>query len=42
MAIVSSDRRVRPDDVVTVHIPLDKIHLFDAESELSLRRTAVS
>jgi multiple sugar transport system ATP-binding protein len=40
VAIVPSDRRVRPDDVVTVHIPLDKMHLFDAESELSLRRTA--
>jgi multiple sugar transport system ATP-binding protein len=40
VAIVSADRRVRPDDMVTVHIPLDKIHLFDAESELSLRRTA--
>ena len=40
VAIVSADRRVRPDDVVTVHIPLDKIHLFDAESELSLPRSA--
>ena len=42
VAIVSADRGVRPDDVVTVHIPHDKIHLFDAESELSLRRTAAS
>jgi len=42
VAIVSSDRRVRPDDVVTVHIPFDKIHLFDAESELSLRRNVVA
>ncbi len=42
VAIVSSDRRVRPDDVVTVHIPLDKMHLFDAESELSFRRAAAS
>ena len=42
VAIVSSDRRVRPDDVVTVHIPLDKMHLFDAESELSFRRVAAS
>jgi len=40
VAIVPSDRRVRPDDAVTVHIPLDKMHLFDAESELSLRRSA--
>ncbi len=42
VAIVSSDRRVRPDDVVTVHIPLDKMHLFDAETELSFRRAAAS
>jgi multiple sugar transport system ATP-binding protein len=41
VAVVSADRRVRPDDEVTVHIPLDKIHLFDAESELSLPRTSV-
>ena len=40
VAVVSADRRVRPDDEVTVHIPLDKIHLFDAESELSLPRIA--
>jgi multiple sugar transport system ATP-binding protein len=42
VAVVSADRRVRPDDEVTVHIPLDKIHLFDAESELSLPRSATS
>jgi multiple sugar transport system ATP-binding protein len=42
VAIVPSDRGVRPDDVVTVHIPLDKMHLFDAETEGSLRRTVVS
>ena len=42
VAIVSSERRVRPGDVVTLHIPLDKMHLFDAETELSVRRTAVS
>ena len=41
VAVVSADRRVRPDDDVTVHIPLDKVHLFDAESELSLPRIAV-
>ena len=39
VAVVSSDRNVRPGDVVTLHIPLDKIHLFDATSELSLLRT---
>jgi multiple sugar transport system ATP-binding protein len=42
VAIVSSERRVRPGDVVTLHIPLEKMHLFDAETELSVRRTAVS
>jgi multiple sugar transport system ATP-binding protein len=41
VAVVSAERRVRPGDVVTLHIPLDKVHLFDAESELSVRRTAV-
>ena len=42
VAIVSSERRVRPGDVVTLHIPLDKMHLFDADTELSVRRSAVS
>jgi hypothetical protein len=28
--------------VVTLHFPLDKIHLFDAETELSVRRTRVA
>jgi multiple sugar transport system ATP-binding protein len=42
VAIVSSERRVRPGDVVTLHIPLDKMHLFDAETELSVRRSAVA
>ena len=42
VAIVSSERRVRPGDVVTLHIPLEKMHLFDTETELSVRRTAVS
>jgi multiple sugar transport system ATP-binding protein len=42
VAIVSSERRVRPGDVVTLHVPLDKMHLFDAETELSVRRTAAS
>ncbi len=42
VAIVSSERRVRPGDIVTLHIPLDKMHLFDAETELSVRRTAVA
>jgi multiple sugar transport system ATP-binding protein len=41
VAVVSSERGVRPGDVVTLHIPLEKMHLFDAETELSVRRTAV-
>ncbi len=40
VAVVSADRRVRPDDVLTVHLPLDKMHLFDAETELNLPRSA--
>ena len=39
VAVVSSDRNVRPGDVVTLHLPLDKIHLFDATGEASLLRT---
>ena len=41
VAIVSSERGVRPGDVVTLHFPLEKIHLFDAATELSVRRTRV-
>ena len=36
VAIVSSEQRVRPGDIVTLHIPLEKMHLFDAETELSV------
>ncbi len=42
VAVVSAERRVRPGDVVTLHFPLDKIHLFDAATELSVRRTRVA
>ncbi len=42
VAVVSSERRVRPGDVVTLHIPLAKMHLFDAETELSVRRSIAS
>ncbi len=42
VAVVSSERRVRPGDVVTLHIPLEKMHLFDAETELSVRRSVTS
>jgi len=39
VAVVSSDRNVRPGDVVTLHLPLEKIHLFDATTEMSLLRS---
>jgi multiple sugar transport system ATP-binding protein len=39
VAVVSSDRRVRPGDVVTLHIPLDKVHVFDLDSEAALVRS---
>ncbi len=42
VAVVSSERRVRPGDIVTLHIPLEKMHLFDAETELSVRRTVTA
>jgi multiple sugar transport system ATP-binding protein len=32
VAIVDSDNRVRPNDIVKLMIPLDKVHLFDPES----------
>jgi multiple sugar transport system ATP-binding protein len=39
VAVVDSARNVRPGDVVTLHISLDKIHLFDATTEASLLRS---
>jgi multiple sugar transport system ATP-binding protein len=39
VAVVSAERNVRPGDLVTLHVPLDKIHLFDATSEASLLRS---
>jgi multiple sugar transport system ATP-binding protein len=32
VAIVDSDNRVRPGDIVDLFVPLDKLHLFDTES----------
>ena len=32
VAIVDSDNRVRPGDIVDLKIPLEKVHLFDPES----------
>ena len=36
VAIVDSSHRVKPDDVLKLILPLSKLHLFDAESGLSL------
>jgi multiple sugar transport system ATP-binding protein len=36
VAIVDSDNRVKPDDVLQLLLPLSKLHLFDAESGASL------
>jgi multiple sugar transport system ATP-binding protein len=36
VAIVDSDNRVKPGDVVQLLLPLNKLHLFDAESGTSL------
>ncbi len=41
VAVVSADRKVRPGDVITLHIPHAKIHLFDGETELSLPRRSL-
>ena len=44
VAIVSSEHRVRPGDVIDFRIPLDKLHLFDADSGATLtsRETAAA
>jgi multiple sugar transport system ATP-binding protein len=36
VAIVDSSHRVRPGDIVNLMLPLDKLHLFDGESGLTL------
>jgi multiple sugar transport system ATP-binding protein len=36
VAIIESDNRVRPDDVLKLRIPLEKLHLFDEETGESL------
>jgi multiple sugar transport system ATP-binding protein len=44
VAIVSSEHRVRPGDVIDFRIPLDKLHLFDADNGATLtsRETAAA
>jgi len=42
VALVGAEHRVRPGDVLTLHIPLDKIHLFNAETEAALHRSRLT
>ena len=39
VAIVNSSHRVRPGDIVDLILPLDKLHLFDAETGAALTPT---
>ena len=32
VAVVSSEHRVKPGDIVDLKLPLEKLHLFDAAS----------
>ena len=36
VAIIGSEHRLRPGDVVSLTLPLDKLHLFDGETGLTL------
>jgi multiple sugar transport system ATP-binding protein len=36
VAVVGTEHKVRPGDVVNLIVPLDKLHLFDAETSASL------
>ena len=36
VGIVGSEHRVRPGDIVNLVLPLDKVHLFDGETGLTL------
>jgi multiple sugar transport system ATP-binding protein len=42
VAVVDSEHRVRPGDALELKVPLDKVHLFDAESGLSLSEVAIA
>ena len=39
VAIVDASRRIRPGDVIDLWIPMEKIHLFDAEDGAALIKT---
>ena len=36
VAIVGSEHRIKPGDIITMVLPLDKLHLFDGETGLTL------
>jgi multiple sugar transport system ATP-binding protein len=36
VALIGSEHRVKPGDDLTLHVPLEKVHLFDPESTLAL------
>ena len=36
VALIGSEHRVKPGDDLTLHISLEKVHLFDPESTLAL------
>ncbi len=39
VALIGSEHRVKPGDDLTLHIALEKVHLFDPESTLALDKT---
>jgi multiple sugar transport system ATP-binding protein len=41
VAIVDSSHRVKPGDVITLKLPADKLHMFHAESGLTINRSLV-
>ena len=42
VAIVGSEHRIKPGDIVNLVLPLDKLHLFDGETGLTLAPDAVA
>jgi multiple sugar transport system ATP-binding protein len=40
VAIVNADRRVRPGDVLDLAVPLDRVHLFDADEGKALAKAS--
>jgi multiple sugar transport system ATP-binding protein len=42
VAVVSSEHRVRPGDIIELKLPLDRLYLFDAETGDALARSATA